>query len=341
MLETIWFILWGLLWAVYFMLDGFDFGMGTLLPFITKNETERRTLYNAAGPFWDGNEVWLITAGGVTFAAFPKVYAVMFSALYAPLLIILFALIMRAVSYEFRAKIDCGKWRGMWDMFQFLGNFVPALLFGVAFANFFMGIPIDTDGVYHGNILKLLSPYGLAGGVFFVVMFCMHGALWLAIKSTGELHDRALNAARGFWPYLLGLAIAFLALSLTYTNLWANYTHVPALYVVPLLAVVSLVTSRFFMSSDSPVGAWVCSAIFIVCVTFFGVIGMFPSMLISNMDPAATLTAFNASSSTLTLSIMLGVTVVMIPIVICYQAWAYSVFRHKITEKDLSADNAY
>ncbi|MFI3272387.1 MAG: cytochrome d ubiquinol oxidase subunit II [Pseudomonadota bacterium] len=341
MLETIWFILWGLLWAVYFMLDGFDFGMGTLMPFITKNETERRTLYNAAGPFWDGNEVWLITAGGVTFAAFPKVYAVMFSALYAPLLIILFALIMRAVSYEFRAKVDCGKWRTMWDCFQFLGNFLPALLFGVAFANFFMGIPIDADGVYHGNILKLLSPYGLAGGIFFVVMFCMHGALWLAIKSSGVLHDRALNVARGIWPYLVGLAIAFLALSITYTNLWANYVHVPALYILPILAVVALITSRFFMASNSAVGAWVCSAVFIVCVTFFGVAGMFPSMLISSIDPAATLTAFNASSSTLTLSIMLGVTVVMIPIVICYQAWAYSVFRHKITDSDLNHDNAY
>lgn len=341
MLETIWFVLWGLLWAVYFMLDGFDFGMGTLLPFITKNETERRTLYNAAGPFWDGNEVWLITAGGVTFAAFPKVYAVMFSALYAPLLIILFALIMRAVSYEFRAKIDCGKWRTMWDTFQFLGNFVPALLFGVAFANFFQGIPIDADGVYHGNTLKLLNPYGLAGGVFFVVMFCMHGALWLAIKSSGELHDRALRVARGLWPYLVGLALAFLAMSISYTNLWANYGHIPALYVLPLGAVIALISSRFFMASDSPVGAWVCSALFIVATTFFGVLGMFPSMLISNMDPAATLTAFNASSSTLTLSIMLGVTVVMIPIVICYQAWAYSVFRHKITDKDLNADNAY
>lgn len=196
MLETIWFVLWGLLWAVYFVLDGFDLGMGTLLPFVTRNEVERRTLYNSAGPFWDGNEVWLITAGGVTFAAFPKAYAVMFSALYAPLLMLLFALIMRAVSFEFRNKVDSPGWRKLWDVFQFLGNFVPALLFGVAFANLFMGIPIDKDGVYHGNLLLLLNPYGLAGGVFFVLMFSLHGALWLAIKSQGDLHARAVRTAK-------------------------------------------------------------------------------------------------------------------------------------------------
>lgn len=200
MLETTWFVLWGLLWAVYFVLDGFDFGMGTLLPFLAKNDEEKRIIYNAAGPYWDGNEVWLITAGGVTFAAFPKAYAVMFSALYAPLLILLFALIFRAVSFEFRNKKDCPQWRKFWDACQFLGNFLPALLLGVAFANLFMGIPIDGNGVYHGNIIKLLNPYGLAGGIFFVLIFCMHGALWLALKSEGDIHERAVGAAQVVWP---------------------------------------------------------------------------------------------------------------------------------------------
>lgn len=341
MLETTWFVLWGLLWAIYFMLDGFDFGMGTLLPSIAKNETERRTLYNAAGPFWDGNEVWLITAGGVTFAAFPKVYAVMFSALYAPLLIILFALIMRAVSFEFRAKIDSPGWRKLWDVFQFLGNFVPALLFGVAFANIFMGIPIDTDGVYHGNILALLNPYGIAGGVFFVLMFCIHGALWLAIKSTGELYERSMSIARSLWPYLLGVALLFLAMSSSYTTLWDNYSTTPVLLLFPIVAVLALITSRVFMHTDAPVAAWVCSALFIFCVIFFGILGMFPNMLPSSIDPAASITAFSGASSTLTLKIMLGVTVVMIPIVIVYQAWVYHVFSHKISDADLKAGNAY
>ena len=186
-LQIIWFILWALLWAVYFVLDGFDLGIGSLLPFMADNEEERRFMYNAAGPFWDGNEVWLISAGGVTFAAFPKVYAVMFSALYAPLLALLFALIFRAVSFEFRNKVDSPAWRGLWDLVHFVSNLTPCLLLGVAFANLFMGIPVDAKGVYHGSLVALLNPYGLAGGIFFLCIFCLHGSLWLAIKSTGAL----------------------------------------------------------------------------------------------------------------------------------------------------------
>ena len=194
-LQVIWFILWALLWAVYFVLDGFDLGLGSLLPFIGSNEEERRIMYNAAGPFWDGNEVWLISAGGVTFAAFPKVYAVMFSALYAPLLILLFALIFRAVSFEFRGKVESGVWRGFWDLVHFLSNLVPSLLLGVTFANLFMGIPIDGEGVFHGTLMGLVNGYGIAGAIFFLVMFMLHGSLWLAIKSQGELQTRAVASA--------------------------------------------------------------------------------------------------------------------------------------------------
>ena len=192
-LQVIWFILWALLRAVYFVLDGFDLGLGSLLPFIGSNEEERRIMYNAAGPFWDGNEVWLISAGGVTFAAFPKVYAVMFSALYAPLLILLFALIFRAVSFEFRGKVESGVWRGFWDLVHFLSNLVPSLLLGVTFANLFMGIPIDGEGVFHGTLMGLVNGYGIAGAIFFLVMFMLHGSLWLAIKSQGELQTRAVE----------------------------------------------------------------------------------------------------------------------------------------------------
>lgn len=338
MLETTWFVLWGLLWAVYFVLDGFDFGMGTLLPFLAKNDDEKRIIYNAAGPYWDGNEVWLITAGGVTFAAFPKAYAVMFSALYAPLLILLFALIFRAVSFEFRNKKDCACWRKFWDLCQFLGNFIPALLLGVAFANLFMGIPIDGNGVYHGNILKLLNPYGLAGGVFFVIMFCLHGALWLALKSVGEIHDRAVTTARILWPVQLVLAIAFLALTASYTHLYANYMAHPALLIIPILAVSSLLTLRVMLSGDNLLGAWFCSAVFIMAVTFFGVLGMYPGIVISSIDPAFSVTVLNAASSPLTLKIMLGVTLACIPIVICYQAWVYYTFAHKVTPESISKD---
>src|SRR5512133_3487177 len=191
MLETIWFVIWGVAWAVYFMLDGFDLGLGTLFPFLAKNETDKRVIVNAMGPFWDGNEVWLITAGGVTFAAFPRTYATMFSALYTPLMLLLFALILRGVSFEFRGKIHSATWAKVWDTCLVVGSFVPALLLGVAFANIFAGIPIDREGIFQGNLFTLLNPYGLAGGVLFVLLFSVHGALWLATRSEGDLHARA------------------------------------------------------------------------------------------------------------------------------------------------------
>ena len=338
MLETIWFVLWGLLWAVYFILDGFDFGMGTLLPFLAKNNDDKVAIYNAAGPYWDGNEVWLITAGGVTFAAFPKAYAVMFSALYAPLLILLFAHIFRAASFEFRNKKDCPGWRKFWDVWQFLGNFLPALLLGVAFANLFMGIPVDGDGVYHGNILKLLNPYGLAGGIFFVLIFCMHGAIWLALKTTDEMHMRAVIAAHVLWPLVVAMSLAFLAMTAFYTDLYANYGEHPTLLIFPLSAVFLLLTVRVMMAGNNLLGAWFCSAGFIFALTFFGVLGMYPGLIISSIDPAYSVTAFNGASSPLTLKIMLGVTLVCVPIVIAYQAWVYYVFARKVSDEGIRHD---
>lgn len=341
MIETIWFVIWGLLWAIYFILDGFDLGIGTLLPFVAKNESERRVLYNAAGPFWDGNEVWLVTAGGVTFAAFPKAYAVMFSALYAPLLILLFALIFRAVSFEFRNKIDCPRWRALWDVFMFLGSFLPALLLGVAFANLFMGIPIDADGVYHGNILMLLNPYGLLGGVLFVLLFCIHGALWIAVRAVGELHERALNVAKGLWLFLLGTALVFLMATAEYTAIFDRCAEMPVLFILLYLALFFMVLLYFFISSKSALAAWLCSAGTILMLTMFGVMGMFPALIPSSLDSAFSVTIANGASSPLTLSIMLGVALSCVPVVIIYQAWVYTVFSYKITDKELESPHTY
>ena len=341
MLETTWFILWALLWAVYFILDGFDLGLGTLFPFLAKNENEKNIIYGAAGPFWDGNEVWLISAGGVTFAAFPKAYAVMFSALYAPLLLLLFGLIFRAVSFEFRNQSTHPAWRNFWDGIHFLANLVPALLLGVAFANLFMGIPIDADGVYKGTLLTLLNPYGLAGGIFFIVMFAMHGALWLRFKSQGALHTRAVATALFLWPVLGVLLVLFLALTAFYTNLYANYLAHPALLVFPLLAVAGYIAMRTLLSAGKVLMAWAASGLFILGVTFFGVMGMFPGMIISSLNPEWTVTAFNAASSPLTLQIMLTVALIFVPIVLIYQAWVYRLFSHKVTEESLKEDHAY
>ncbi len=341
MLETTWFALWGLLWAVYFILDGFDFGLGTLLPFLAETEHEKRVIFNAAGPFWDGNEVWLITAGGVTFAAFPKAYAVMFSALYAPLLIILFALIFRAVSFEFRNKEDHVLWTGFWDKVHFISNLIPALLFGVAFANLFMGIPIDDKGVYHGDLFKLLNPYGVVGGLFFMCMFAMHGALWLSFKAEDKLQIRALSAAIILWPFVLLLLLGFLALTAAYTNLFVNYMEHIWLFIFPILALVGLIGVRIMLKAGKVLYAFASSALFIFGVTFFGVCGMFPGIVMSSLNPEWHITAFNAASSPLTLKIMLGVTLVCVPIVLVYQAWIFTIFSGKVTKEDLEDEHAY
>ena len=339
-LATIWFVLWTLLWAVYFVLDGFDLGLGVLLPCLGKNEEERRIIYNAAGPFWDGNEVWLISAGGVTFAAFPKAYAVMFSALYAPLLLLLFALIFRAVSFEFRNKVESASWRALWDGVHFVSNLAPCLLLGVAFANLFMGIPVDAQGVYHGSLLGLLNLYGMAGGLLFLSIFMMHGAIWLVIKTKGDLQTRALAAAGLLWPAVLVLLLLFLVLTFFYTDIFANYWRMPYLVILPLLALAGLLGVPTMLNAGKPWLAWGSSALFIVCVTFFGVMGMFPGMIISSLDPAATVTAFNGASSPMTLKIMLGVALVMVPIVLLYQLWMYRLFSHPLTADDLD-DHAY
>lgn len=341
MLETIWFILWTLLWAVYFVLDGFDLGVGALMPFISADDNERRMCYNASGPFWDGNEVWLIAAGGVTFAAFPKVYAVMFSALYAPLLILLFALILRAASYEFRGQVENPVWRAFWDWIHFIVNLLACVVLGVFFANLFMGIPFDANGVYHGSLLGLFNLYGIAGGLFFLVMFMMHGAIWLTIKTGGNLQRRALVAAGVFWVATACLLVLFLVLTLFYTHIFSNYFSRPWLLILPLLAVLALLLIPRLLNEGKSWGAWFASSAFILLVAFFGVIGIYPSMLISSLDPAATITAFNGASTTNTLEIMLGVALVMVPIVLLYQFWMYRLFSKPVSHKDLEDEHAY
>lgn len=340
-LELIWFILWGLLWAIYFITDGFDLGIGTLYPFLGKSETDRRVMINSMGPLWDGNEVWLLTAGGVTFAAFPTVYAVMFSSLYSALMLLLFALIIRGVAFEFRSKVDSPAWRKIWDICIFVGSFLPALLIGVAFANIFRGLPIDADGFYQGNLLTLLNPYGLLGGVLFVLLFLIHGAIWLAVKSQGELHDRALATANKLWPVLLAAAVIFLAASFFATQLYNNYLAHPALFIVIVVTVAALLGTKLFLKQQAMFKAWFASALTIIGATFYGVLGLYPNMFPSTIDPGFSLTAHNASSSPLTLKIMLIVALIFVPIVLVYQAWAYTMFSGKITEEDLAYDESY
>ena len=341
MFETIWFMIWGVAWAVYFMLDGFDLGLGTLLPVLAANETEKRVIVNAMGPFWDGNEVWLITAGGVTFAAFPRTYAVMFSGLYTPLMLLLFALILRGVAFEFRGKVDSRAWRSTWDTCLVLGSFLPALLLGVAFANIFQGLPLDGAGNFHGNLLTLLNPYGLVGGLTFVAIFAVHGLLWLAARAEYPLRNRAADLARLLWLAEALLAVLFLALTWVCTPLWRNVLAKPYLLPLPLAAVAGLVLARVWIAREAWWKAWFASSALILGAVLFGVAGLFPNLLPSSLDPAASLTAFNSASSPLTLKIMLGVVLCFLPVVIGYQLWVFLTFRDPVTARSVEEGPAY
>lgn len=335
--QVIWFILWGVLWAVYFMLDGFDFGAGILHRFIGKTDEEKRVVINTLGPVWDGNEVWLITAGGATFAAFPTTYALMFSYLYTPLLIILFALIFRGVAFEFRGKVESETWKRGWDFAITIGSFVPALLFGVAFGNIFQGIPMDAKG-YHGTLFTLLNPYGLLTGLFFVLLFIVHGALWLSIKTEGDINKRAKGVADKGWYPLLIIAVIFLIYTAFATNLYRNFIENPVWFIVPALGVLSLLGIKAFLLKGDYLKAFYSSCITILMITFTGIIGLYPNLIPSSISPEFNLTIFNSSSSPYTLKIMTIVAIMFVPIVIAYQIWIYRIFRHKISADEISKD---
>jgi cytochrome d ubiquinol oxidase subunit II len=340
MLESIWFILWGVLWAVYFMLDGFDLGIGTLMPFLAKTETDKRVMYRAIGPFWDGNEVWLIAAGGVTFAAFPTTYAVMFSGLYSALMLILFALILRGVSIEFRDKLDHPTWKKVWDACLVAGSFLPALLLGVAFAKIFQGIPIDSEGILQGTLFSLLNPYGLFGGVLFVALFVVHGCLWLIVKTDGAVRERAMALVNKLWVALVVIAVGFLVATWYATRLYDNYIQNPLMYVVPIvlipvIVVAALIMVRVFLGKGRWWSAWFASSALIVGVTLFGVAGLYPNLLPSSLNPAFSMTIHNSASSQLTLKIMLGVALTFVPVVIAYQAWVFNLFKDRVKEDEV------
>lgn len=341
MLQITWFVLWAVLWSVYFMLDGFVFGVGFLSGFIAKNDTEKRILINSIGPVWDGNEVWLLTAGGATFAAFPTTYALMFSYLYTALLLLLFSLIVRGVSFEFRGKIDSPVWKSSWDIAIIVSSFLPALLFGVAFGNIFMGLPMDAAG-YHGGLISLLNPYGIVTGLLFVLLFAVHGALYATVKTVGDLSARAFSLAKLLWIPLLLIAVVFLGHTAYATKLYDNYLKVPVLFIAPGVAVLAMVATYFFMLKNAALKAFTASCITIVFVCVTGVAGLFPNLIPSTLDPAFSLTIFNSSSSQYTLTIMTVVAGIFVPTVILYKIWAYRLFRAPVTEKDvLENSDAY
>ncbi|HNQ77781.1 MAG TPA: cytochrome d ubiquinol oxidase subunit II [Acidobacteriota bacterium] len=335
--QVTWFVLWGVLWAVYFMLDGFDLGVGMLMNFIARSDGEKRLVINTIGPFWDGNEVWLITAGGATFAAFPTTYAYMFSYLYPALLIILFALIFRGVAFEFRGKGEGDKWKRSWDIAIFAGSSLPALLFGVAFGNIFRGLPIDASG-YHGTLFSLLNPFGLLSGVFFVMMFLQHGALWLSIKTDGEVRARAEKASSGLLYPVIFTAVIFLTATAFPSKFYDNFAKAPLLVAVPMLAVLGFAAAKFMTARGKWKGAFFASCASIIAVMATGMISLYPNLIPSSIDPAHSLTIFNSSSSPYTLKIMTIVALLFVPVVIAYQFWVYRVLKGRLTVEGVVRD---
>jgi cytochrome d ubiquinol oxidase subunit II len=322
-LPTVWFLLIAVLFTGYFILEGFDFGVGILLPVLGRDDRERRVLINTIGPVWDGNEVWLITAGGAMFAAFPEWYATLFSGFYLPLLLILLALIGRGVAFEYRHKRDDAAWKRRWDTIITIGSLTPAALWGVAFANILRGVPLAADHEYTGGLLNLLHPYALLGGATFLTVFTTHGAVFLALKTTGDIRHRAARLATHAGLAATVLTVGFLAWTLT-------IRHSPA--AVALAAAATLTLLGALAATRVRREGWAftgtAAAIGLTVATLFA--ALFPNVLPSTTDLAGTLTTANASSSPYTLKIMTWVAVVFTPVVLAYQGWTYWVFRKRI-----------
>ncbi|MGE5340176.1 MAG: cytochrome d ubiquinol oxidase subunit II [Candidatus Omnitrophota bacterium] len=335
--QILWFGIWGFLWAVYFMLDGFDFGAAMLYRLVARDENEKRMILGTVGPVWDGNEVWLITAGGATFAAFSRVYATMFSFLYPAFLILLFSLILRGVSFELRGKSQNPLWQKGWDVAILVGGLFPAFLFGLAFGNIFKGLPFDANG-YYGSFLGLLNPYGVLTGILFVVLFLVHGAMWVGMKTTGDLNERVRHVAARAWYVLVAIAVVFLVYTAMATPLIDNYLKHPIWLVVPILAIIGLIGIKWFTFKKQYERGFVSSALTVIAITATGLIGLYPNLIPSSIDSRYNLTAFDSSSGVYTLKVMTVVVAVCIPLVIAYQWWAYRVFQANVTLDDVQGD---
>jgi len=328
-LNTLWFVIIGVLFVGFFFLEGFDYGVGVLLPFLGKSDTERRMIINSIGPVWDGNEVWMITAGGAMFAAFPHWYATMFSGFYIALLLMLLALISRAVSFEFRSKIDDPRWRQLWDWTIFFGSAIPALLWGVAMANLVRGVPIDAKMNYVGGFFNLLNPYALIAGLASLTVFTLHGANFLTLKLGGEMGERARNAAARMWRGAALLLMAFAFGTYFMTDVQHRLGLNPG--VVPMVAVIALFATRWTISNRRDGWSFTLTSVSVVFSTVTLFIALFPRVMVSSLDPAWSLTIYNASSSPYTLKVMSIVAGLLVPLVLVYQGWSYWIFRQRIT----------
>ncbi len=328
-LQTIWFLLLAVLFIGYAVLDGFDLGVG-VLSVLAKDDNERGRMVAAVGPFWDGNEVWLLTGGGAIFAAFPDVYATVFSGFYLALMLLLVAIILRAVSVEFWSKVDSPGWRKAWGFGFFLGSLLPAILLGVAFGNILHGVPVDSTKEYAGTFFTLLNPYSVLVGVLSLVMFMMHGALYLTLRTDGELKAKAIKWAGMGWAAFVALYVLVTALTAVFAGkMFARYLESPLPWILVVVAVAAIVAIKLFLNKELVGKAFIASSLTIASLIGVAAVGLFPNLVPSTLDPAYSLTAMNSSNSQLTLTVMLILVAIGVPIMLIYTAYIYHCFRGK------------
>jgi cytochrome d ubiquinol oxidase subunit II len=327
-LQVIWFVLISVLWIGYFILEGFDFGVGILMKTLGRNEDEKRAILHTIGPVWDGNEVWLLVAGGATFAAFPEWYATLFSGFYLALFVILVALIVRNVGFEFWGKRDSKAWRTGWEWCILLGSAVPALLWGVAWANIIGGTPINADAEYTGNFFDLLSAYSLLGGLATLAIFFAHGAIFLEMRTEGVVNQRVRSVAARAIPAAMVVAAAWL--------FWTVARQDPIQPVSALLAGLSVVAmaAATFVNSRWAGRAFIATSLAIVAFFSAIFVDLFPNTMVSSTSPAFDMTLNFSSSSDYTLTVMTVVAALLVPLVLAYQGWTYWVFRRRLSAED-------
>ena len=327
-LQDVWFLIVGFLFIGYFVLDGFDFGVGMSLPFLGKDDTDRRVLINSIGPVWDLNETWLIVAGASLFAAFPEWYASLFSGFYLPLLLILLALILRGVAFEYRGKGETARWKSTFDWMIVIGSALPALLWGVAFANIVQGVPLNAEHIYTGTLFTLLNPYGLLGGLVTLSLFWLHGLVFITLKTDGDIKVRARALA-----IKVGLVTTILAASFLVWTLFAHFSLLGlGLTAVAALALIAAQFANLKMRDGIAFSLLVLTIITAVGSLFAA---LYPNVFPSITDPAFSLTVDNARSSDYTLGVMTWVAAIMLPLVLLYQGWTYWVFKKRVSRKSI------
>ena len=331
-LQTVWFILIGVLFTGFFLLEGFDYGVGILLLFLGKDDIDRRLVINSIGPVWDGNEVWLITAGAAMFAAFANWYATMFSGFYLALVLMLLALIVRGIAFEFRSKDERPAWRTLWDWMIFVGSLVPALLLVLAFANVVRGVRIDVEMQCVVGFWNLLNPYALLAGLAAVSAFALHGATFLGLKTTDELLERAEKAAAWLWLPTVVLVFAAMVAGIFATDIFSQRGAL--LWVVAAAACVALLAAGWFIRARRHGWAFIMSSLTIALTCITVALGLYPRLMVSSLNPEWNLTIYNASSSEYTLRVMGIIVLIFLPIVLLYQGWSYWVVRKRIGRED-------